>query len=579
MRTYNTSSISESTHSDESVALMKSWISACKTQVRPRHSLCSQWDKSRENWNPTRVLDVGKSDTPLRVRLFQPDADRHSITYLTLSHRWGMENLFTLTTHNILELTREIPMHNLSKTFRDAVDITRKLGFRYLWIDSLCIVQDSDKDWRFEAARMGNVYKFGHCNLAATYASGGVFDGLYVERDPLLIQPLLLDISIKLSRAKRGAVETQTDYIHPEFEEEVSEIDDAALNKRAWVLQERIMSPRTLHFCRKQVIFECCSAQCSERRPRFSQDLSWRVEFAHYQLKASWASLKPDSKNDKAAMRFWETLIKYYSAMNLTVESDRLAAISGIARLVESYLEGQKYIAGFWSRNLLSQLLWQAPKPIMGMCCNDQSNYVAPSWSWVSVRNQIDFRYPPKYSKPTALVELMDYGVTPIADDLGQIKDGFLKLRGQIAKGLVGVQQGTKETIGQHDRFIGYSGVVIVGASFDTDEELPLEQIYCLPLFKFESSDPHVEWWQFDAIDGLLDVADRLLGKRDVAGLLLLQTGRKPGEFRRCGIFRTEWGNVKTLKAALNNTSEEAASSGIPFQKTRHGNEFVITVV
>lgn len=215
-------------------------------------------------------------------------------------------------------------------------------------------MQDSDEDWQFESARMGDVYKFRLCNLAATRASDGNFDGLYVERDPLPIKPLLLDIQMKSSRARRITTETQTYYIHREFNE-WTEVNTATLNKRAWVLQERIMSPRTLHFCSNQVMFECCYAQCSETFPRLSSHVD-HFNAVDYPSKGYLASLTQNPDSEKA-VNLWARIIKHYPTMNLSVETDRLVALSGIAKSVKTCLKKQEYVAGFWSRDLLSQLL------------------------------------------------------------------------------------------------------------------------------------------------------------------------------------------------------------------------------
>ncbi|PMD49898.1 HET-domain-containing protein, partial [Hyaloscypha bicolor E] len=338
------------------------------------HVPCNKWDESRSNWNPTRLVDVGVSGKSSRVRLFQPESGLDPINYLTLSHRWGTQILFTLTTLNIREMTRQIPLQHLSKTFRDAIEITRRLGIRYLWIDSLCIIQDSPQDWRSESARMGDVYKFAYCNLSATQASGGSYDGLYVDRDPLTVKPLLL--SAKACQATPALVKSQAYCIHRGFEE-WTELTNAALNKRAWVLQERIMSPRTLHFCRNQVIFECCMAQCSERWPRRSALLLGYNDYYHYPLKAAWARL--DAHSTPTTMKFWANIIKHYPTMDLSIGTDRLIALSGIARSVQSHLGNQEYVAGFWSDDLLSQLLWRCKVPAKVEDGDRNGGFMAPS--------------------------------------------------------------------------------------------------------------------------------------------------------------------------------------------------------
>jgi len=411
-----------------------------------------------------------------RVRVFQPASGSDPLDYLTLSHRWSTQNLFTLKTSNIKELNQEIPLRLLSKTFRDVVDITRKLGIRYLWVDSLCIIQDSLQDWRSESARMGDVYKFAYCNLSATRASGGSYDGLYVDREPLSIKPLLLQGSAEASKATQALVRNETYCIHRGCEE-WTEVTNAPLNKRAWVLQERIMSPRTLHFCHNQVVFECCGAQCSERWPEVSVPLLVNNSFQHYPLESAWAGLNaPSYLSSTTPMRFWESMniIKYYPTMQLTMEGDRLIALSGIARAVQSHLGGQKYVAGFWSTDLLFQPLWRCRDRATVGDGADTAGFAAPSWSWISARSRIDDNYPipARYDKKSTqtLVELLRYETTPIDDPLGQITDGFIKVQGKIAKGLIGVPSNTAvwgSHISQNDRRINEVYIVAVAAHFD----------------------------------------------------------------------------------------------------------------
>lgn len=228
----------------------------------------------------------------LTAKLFQPESGSAPISYLTLSHRWGKQNLLTLTTRNFQELGREIPLRSLSQTFRDAIDLTQRLGIGYLWIDSLCIIQDSPEDWRSESGRMGDVYKFAYCNLSATRASSGRYDGLFVNRERFLCKPLLLNLTTRSTRFPRARVKTQPYCVHRGFDEWTA-ITNADLNKRAWVLQERIMSPRTLHFCRNQIVFECSVAQCSERWPRPSLPIDFLEtnDCRDYPLKFAWASI------------------------------------------------------------------------------------------------------------------------------------------------------------------------------------------------------------------------------------------------------------------------------------------------
>jgi hypothetical protein len=112
---------------------------------------------------------------------------------------------------------------------------------------------------------------------------------------------------------------------------------------------------------------------------------------------------------------------------------------------------------------------------------------------------------------------------------------------------------------------------VLVAAFFDTHKELRLEQVYCLPLFSFPTLDA--------GLNSPSEAQIRLFRRKDVTGLLLIEMGRKAGEFRRCGMFETQWKGLNLLKTALKDTCNDAANSGIPFEKTKNGNQFVITIV
>jgi hypothetical protein len=132
--------ITSSTGSPECINLARRWLSHCQAN----HTLCRDLN-SAQNPLPNRVIDVGKTgDTS--VRLHVPSAPQYE-PYLTLSHCWGNADIVKLNTRNEAVLQAGIPLQRLPKTFRDAISFTRALRLRYLWIDSLCILQDSPHDW------------------------------------------------------------------------------------------------------------------------------------------------------------------------------------------------------------------------------------------------------------------------------------------------------------------------------------------------------------------------------------------------------------------------------------------------
>src|SRR5450755_2564024 len=122
--------------------LAKCWIQNC----RDNHVRCNQVRDL--SWVPSRLVDLGPAGQDLEPRLRIFANHQGSVEYTALSHCWGGANIHKLQKINLALLSTGIPVGRLPNTFRHAVSITRRLGFRYLWIDSLCIIQDSEGDWR-----------------------------------------------------------------------------------------------------------------------------------------------------------------------------------------------------------------------------------------------------------------------------------------------------------------------------------------------------------------------------------------------------------------------------------------------
>jgi len=135
---------------------------------------------------------------------------------------------------------------DLSNTFRDAVRITRELGGRYLWIDSLCIIQDNEDDWAREAKVMAKVYANSHCTLAALSSKNST-EGCRL----FLIQHTIssfVDLDVNYWGPMRIRV----------FDPEpVSWGISGPLTLRAWTLRERELSRRNIHFGEGQLLWEC----------------------------------------------------------------------------------------------------------------------------------------------------------------------------------------------------------------------------------------------------------------------------------------------------------------------------------
>jgi hypothetical protein len=291
-----------------------------------------------------------------------------------------------------------IPLKTLSKTFRHAVKIARFLEVRYVWIDSLCIVQDDDDDWKREASRMGRYYKNALLTVAAVSSSGG-YTGCFVEYDPRSISPIPITITFPLLDSDLQH-HVQSGYVRPTISWDP--VDDTIgfqrepLWQRAWVLQERLLSPRLLRFSHVQMSWRCRSEQASERLPegndlftKFSPEEVLRptiLGLRNFNLtskdKIPKAIVKPIEEELSSLYNAWYDLVMLYGKCELTVKSDIFPAISGIAEAI-AMATGEEYCAGLWKPDLHRGLLWTTPESTSRR--QDLREYRAPSWSWASL--------------------------------------------------------------------------------------------------------------------------------------------------------------------------------------------------
>jgi hypothetical protein len=215
---------------------------------------------------PTRVLDVGpEPDSTPYIYI----SNRESRLYICLSHCWGMTQCLTTTTSTLEERTRGIPWGDFPPTFQDAISLSRYLGIQYIWIDSLCIIQDNKPDWQREAALMGSVYGNSYLTIAATASSnssGGLFrchkSSLYKSRNVIEITPVVL-VRRPLPHNLFERLDYQfndTSTSHEAF------MSDNPLLTRAWVLQEHLFPPRVIQFTENGLIWECNSNLSCECR-------------------------------------------------------------------------------------------------------------------------------------------------------------------------------------------------------------------------------------------------------------------------------------------------------------------------
>jgi hypothetical protein len=203
---------------------------------------------------PTRLIDLKSKNDPNNLNL-DCSEHRQDKRYVALSHRWGdpdKHKSICLLIDNLEQWQRHINLSKLPQTFQDAVKITRQLGIRYLWIDSMCILQDSQEDWKTECQKMEDVFSFANVTVSAT-CSSGVKDG-FIKPDS--VQNFRQRTAYPLDFVTENEERTRF-YLCCAIDDFKRDVEEAELSTRGWVFQERALSRRIIHFTQTQLYWEC----------------------------------------------------------------------------------------------------------------------------------------------------------------------------------------------------------------------------------------------------------------------------------------------------------------------------------
>ena len=307
----------------------------------------------------------------------------------------------------------------MPRNFQDAVTITRLLGLRYLWIDALCIIQDSEADMKEELEMMDWIYSRAYVTVAAISGKSnndGFLQCLLAMNNPAARVSLPFCSGTGTRFEASLYVQVSDGYVN-RFERDV---DCSPWNSRGWTFQERFLSKRILHFGKDQIYFECHSSYKTEGNypvPFVPMDDWGRIEEAatspetpahpkaHTMNATTSEEAIVDGNSAEAANQIasassrnrqyeiWYRLVAAYSDRKLTYAIDKLPAISGLAQELEMSISDpdEKYLAGFWLGDLAQGLLWMSSATWNEDMQNTQRSrpYRAPSWSWASMDGQI----------------------------------------------------------------------------------------------------------------------------------------------------------------------------------------------
>jgi hypothetical protein len=422
--------ISDSPASDANIDHTLKWLESC----REGHPACSEGRSELGRIEtvgqalPTRLVEINRIGGELKTRLYET-APNEKGYYSALSHCWGHSQILTTTNENIREHCVGIAFSLLSKTFQDAVSVSFKLGVRYLWIDSLCIIQDNTSDWQQESSKMNLVYQNALFTIAAEAAADGQ-GGCFIMREKSDIQPV--DIEYLSSDGKQGKVFIQGHF--PSFEEEILL---SPLSKRGWTLQERLLSKRIIHFCKGQIYWECQTTCIAESGLEMPQVLGIFLGISRI--------LKPmkegvDIFQDYQSIYWeWFRLLVVYTERNLTKNQDKLPALSGLAREF-AQRTGDEYYAGLWFKFLPLGLLWEVKETALSY----RVPHRAPSWSWASVDGPLGMPHSNPRC-PQFRVSILAIHTTLLGKDpYGQVIDGIIKLCCKLANARCGPTRSPK---------------------------------------------------------------------------------------------------------------------------------------
>ncbi|KAH7092292.1 heterokaryon incompatibility protein-domain-containing protein [Paraphoma chrysanthemicola] len=338
---------------------------------------------------PRRLLDLSCfSDTVRQIQLCISSPNDQG-RYAALSYCWGYSQPVVTTHENLSQYLLAIQFDSLPQTLQDAVKTTKAIGLSYLWIDALCIIQDSELDKQREIANMAKIYQNASCTLVAACTTSSA-EGFLEVRDGT---PPALEIPVGCDSGELGTLSLLPTYQSPRFE---------ALHARAWTLQEIILSPRLLIFGKDCVGWKCTAADygmyrwtdwngyCAERgltTIRVGPDGEIiRPRISVYSPEVHTYRSSQQAERLPQLFRIWKDLIKDYSTRSMTNEEDKLNAIAGIVTYFQEQMN-DVYLAGLWKKHLLYELSWY----IEG--ANRPSSKRAPSWSWMALEGPISFQY------------------------------------------------------------------------------------------------------------------------------------------------------------------------------------------
>ncbi|KAB5576210.1 heterokaryon incompatibility protein-domain-containing protein [Coniochaeta sp. 2T2.1] len=383
--------------SGEHYDAVRAWIDACKEHPRCNQTVSGQVAiDARQSPLPARCIEISSVAGELRARLATTDGMQG--TYITLTHRWNLETeACKTTTTNYGDKQRGIDLDAVPNVFSDALTIASELKVPYVWIDSICIIQDGDNgaDWRREAPKMAQYYQFSLLTLAGT--TEDTTHGLLRPCNDMPWARLVQIPYTDKSGTRPGRFFAYKRRV-PLADDYWAAVRESILFRRGWILQEWLLSKRILWYTSKGMFFECqTDGARSEYGERVLVDNAHRSQL---QLKGSFHFASA------SILDVWYAAIEVYSSCHLTKpEQDRILAVAGLAKEVGLILANRKcevYLGGHWLRDIHQSLLWEEEHEAAPWARKVDR---APSWSWASIMTPM--KWPARDKDPKKAVQIV----------------------------------------------------------------------------------------------------------------------------------------------------------------------------
>jgi hypothetical protein len=431
--------------SDASFQLAKQWLATCDAH----HERCRA---SARTYPPTRLINVrcgGRVDI-IKVVLSHLFVPFREVRYASLSYCWGGDQAIQTSMATLERHKLGIKISNLSQTIQDAIRVTRSLGIEFLWIDSLCIVQDNPEDVAREISRMSDYFENAYICISAASAAD-CNEGFLQPRNGNPYHHGPFELPYRGPDNQMGSIKLVT-YTHYSSSLEPGEA-------RAWIMQESLLAPRLLSYSYRNLAWSCRQVNHSDGGPHRDKP-GWH----NFGERNNWADLSREARvhmNLFSMIEYWKNLVQSYSSRSLTVPTDKLPAISGIAQKYAQIISDCTYLAGIWHsptriRGLTPlicvQLFWttslcefrfsknlaflreQWSRNLGGKSVQRSQEYIAPSWSWASIDGPIIYE-----DWGNGMAEASDFEVLDVRVDterqqapFGAVRSGWLTVKGRV---------------------------------------------------------------------------------------------------------------------------------------------------